>query len=126
MSVTSAWNATKPENVSASTLQMLLRTTYNDLITLDQVSLVADPFIADYGAANGGRMPFIDPSPLSRWAYGRGLPPGRREEAVTNKTIFMDWWSSEVIRADPITCSDAIMLYPLNLGATLYRNGYVE
>ncbi|KAI0365605.1 amidase signature enzyme [Pilatotrama ljubarskyi] len=121
------WNTTKPVNVSAPTLQTLLSTTYADLITLDQIALVADPFISDYGAANGGRMPFIDPAPLARWGYGRGLPAGRKEEALANKTIFMDWFASEVIKAgDPQTCADGILLYPQSSGGTNYRNRYIS
>ncbi|KAI0359644.1 amidase signature enzyme, partial [Trametes cingulata] len=121
------WNSTKPSNVSAPTLQTLLRTTYADLITLDQIALVADPFITDYGAANGGRMPFIDPAPLARWGYGRGLPAGRKEEALANKTIFMDWFANEVIKSgDPQTCADAILLYPQSAGGTNYRNRYIS
>ncbi|KAI0628977.1 amidase signature enzyme [Trametes polyzona] len=121
------WNATKPANVSAPTLQALLSTTYADLITLDQIALVADPFISDFGAANGGRVPFIDPAPLARWNYGRALPVGRKEEAVANKTVFMDWFASEVIKAgDPETCADAIFLYPQSAGGTNYRNQYIS
>ncbi|KAI0753089.1 amidase signature enzyme [Daedaleopsis nitida] len=119
----STWNATKPASVSAPTLQTLLSTTYTDLITLSQIELVADPFISDYSAAHGGRMPFIDPSPLARWAYGRALPAGRREEALTNKTIFMDWVASQVMKPDPTTCSESIMIYPQSQGRTNYRNG---
>ncbi|OSD00197.1 amidase signature enzyme [Trametes coccinea BRFM310] len=121
------WNTTKPANVSAPTLQTLLTTPYADLISLDQIALVADPFIADYGAANGGRMPFIDPAPLARWSYGRALPEGRKEEALANKTIFMDWFAREVIRGDiPDTCADGILLYPQSSGRTNYRNRYIS
>ncbi|KAI0700994.1 amidase signature enzyme [Cerioporus squamosus] len=124
-SLAASWNATMPANVSTPSLQTLLSTTYADLIALDQVELVADPFIADYGAANDGRMPFIDPTPLARWSYGRALPAGRKEEALANKTVFMDWFSSSVVRPDANTCSDSILLYPQSSGATNYRNRYV-
>ena len=67
ISVDATWNATKPANVSAATLQDLLTTTYADLITLDQIALVADPFIADYKAAHGGQTTFIEPEHLKRW-----------------------------------------------------------
>ncbi|KAL1941453.1 hypothetical protein VTO73DRAFT_7270 [Trametes versicolor] len=121
------WNTTKPANATAPTLQTLLSTTYADIITLDQIALVADPFIADFGAANGGRMPFINPAPLARWNYGRALPAGRKEEALTNKTIFMDWVADEVLKAgDPDTCADSILLYPQSSGNTNYRNRYIS
>ncbi|KAI0767056.1 amidase signature enzyme [Fomes fomentarius] len=120
-----SWNTTKPASVAAPTLQTLLSTVYADLITLDQIALVADPFIANYSAANGGRAPFINPAPLARWTYGRALPTGRKEEALANKTVFMDWFSSEVVKTDPTTCSDSIFLYPQSLGRTNYRNRYI-
>ncbi|RPD57766.1 amidase signature enzyme [Lentinus tigrinus ALCF2SS1-7] len=126
MTLAGSWNTTKPANVSAPSLQTLLSTTYADLITLDQIQLVADPFIADFGAANGGRTPFIDPAPLARWGYGRGLPVGRKEEALANKTIFMDWFSSAVVHSDATTCSDSILLYPQSSGRTNYRNRYIS
>ncbi|TFK85923.1 amidase signature enzyme [Polyporus arcularius HHB13444] len=125
MSLAAIWNATKPADVSTPSLQTLLSTTYVDLIALDQVELVADPFIADFGAANGGRMPFIDPSPLARWTYGRSLPPGQKEEALANKTVFMEWFSSSVVQPDATNCSDSILIYPQSIGATNYRNRYV-
>ncbi|OBZ69725.1 Amidase 1 [Grifola frondosa] len=126
INLTDMWNITKPANASAPSLRVLLNTTYADLITTDQIALVADPFIADYGAANGGRMPFIDPAPLTRWTYGRSLPAGRHDEAVANKTIFMDWFASEVVKGGVVdTCSESIFLYPQSSGGTNYRNRYI-
>ncbi|TBU31164.1 amidase signature enzyme [Dichomitus squalens] len=119
------WNETKPATVSG-TVQQLLTTTYADLISLDQIALVADPFINDFGAANGGRAPFIDPAPLARWNYGRALPAGRKEQAAANRTIFRDWVASEVLKSDPTTCSDSILLYPQSRGGTEYRNAYIN
>ena len=122
MSLSAAWNATKPSDVAAPTFQNLLTTAYADLIALDQIDLLADSFIADYKAANGGRMPFVNPGPLARWAYGRALPAGRRDEALANKTVFMDWVASEVLKSDPVTCSDSIFVYPQSQGRQNYRN----
>ncbi|KAI0669701.1 amidase signature enzyme [Trametes maxima] len=125
LTLASLWNETKPANASAPTLQTLLSTTYADLITLDQTALVADPFFADYAAANGGRTPFINPAPLARWNYGRALSAGRKEEALANKTTFMDWFADSVIKGgDPESCADAILLYPQSSGETSYRNEY--
>ena len=120
------WNTTKPASVDAPTLQALLSTTYADLITLDQIALVADPFFADYAANHGGRAPFVDPAPLARWNYGRSLPAGRKDIALANKTVFMDWLANEVIKADEESCSDAIFLYPQSSGRTNYRNQYIR
>lgn len=112
--------------MTASSLRVLLNTTYADLITLDQIQLVADPFIDDYKSSHGGRTPFINPTPLVRWGYGRTLPPTRKTEALTNKTIFMDWFASEIVKGgNNETCSESIFLYPQSNGETNYRNQYL-
>ncbi|KAI0790562.1 amidase signature enzyme [Abortiporus biennis] len=121
---TNLWPTTKPANSTAPSLRVLLNTTYADLITLDQTALVADPFINYYKAAHGGRMPFINPTPLTRWGYGRTLPPTQKTEALANKTQFMDWFASKVVLPDNETCSNSIFLYPQSAGGTNYRNRY--
>jgi hypothetical protein len=125
------WNNTSPliANVSnpPPSLQTVLNTTYADLITLDQIALVADPFIADYKAAHNGQNPFIDPAPLARWNYGRGLPPTQKADAITNKTIFMNWFQNTVLNGtNNETCANAILLYPQSSGETNYRNEYIR
>lgn len=106
-------------------LKQLLNTTYADLISLDQTSLVRDPFFTQFAAENGGRTPFINPAVATRWGYGLGLPAGRRDEAIANKTTFMEWWSTQVVRTDPETCADAIYLYPQSDGSPTPRNLYI-
>ncbi|CAL1711364.1 unnamed protein product [Somion occarium] len=118
------WNTTKPANVTAPSLQLLLNTTYADIITLDQIALVADPFIADYKVAHDGRTPFINPTPLARWGYGRTLPATQKNEALVNKSIFMDWFATQVVKSDNATCSESIFLYPQSSGRTNYRDQY--
>lgn len=131
MDLTTMWNTTSPLIANVSNppppLRQVLNTTYADLISLDQIALVADPFIADYKAAHNGQSPFIDPAPMNRWAYGRSLPNPveRHAEAITNKTVFMNWFRSEVVGSSNTTCSDAIFLYPQSSGGTLYRNLYL-
>lgn len=71
-------------------------------------------------------MPFINPTPLVRWGYGRSLPPTRKDEALTNKTIFLDWFGSEIVKGgNKETCSESIFLYPQSSGGTNYRNRYI-
>ncbi|GBE81057.1 predicted protein [Sparassis crispa] len=124
MNLTALWTETKPSNISAS-LREMLNTTYPILIASDQTSLLADPFLADYAAANGGRKPFIDPAPLTRWEYGWSLPAEAHDEAVVNKTVFMSWFTNEVVKGgNSDTCSDSVFLYPQSSGATNYRNAY--
>jgi hypothetical protein len=40
--------------------------------------------------------------------------------------IFMNWWNSEVVKTDPETCSDSLLLYPGTLATPNYRNVYLE
>lgn len=132
MSVNALWNSTSPLIANVSNppppLQTVLLTTYADLITLDQIALVADPFISDYKAAHGGRSPFIDPAPLARWNFGRTLNPATtKAEALNNKTIFMEWFQDQVLEGtNRETCANSIFLYPQSSGSTNYRNRYLK
>ncbi|EKM49751.1 uncharacterized protein PHACADRAFT_201444 [Phanerochaete carnosa HHB-10118-sp] len=132
INLTTMWNATSPFIANVSNppppLRTVLNTTYADLIALDQISLVADPFIADYKASHAGQSPFIDPAPLARWNYGRTLnATTRKAEAITNKTVFMNWFQNTVLNGtNNETCSNAIFLYPQSSGETTYRNAYIK
>ena len=125
INLTALWTETKPANSTAPTLRILLNTTYPDLISLDQTALVRAPFFEQFAQENGGRTPFIDPAVQTRWDYGLSLPPGRHDEAIANKTTFMQWFSSQVIHTVPDTCADAIYLYPQSSGEADPRNLYI-
>ena len=125
LNLTTSWANTKPANTDSS-LDDLLNITYPILISKEQITLVRDPFYADYAAIHDGRLPFVDPVPLVRWAFGDSYPNSTLTDAITNKTIFMDWWSSNILVNDSITCSDSLLLY---VGGTAeddvnYRNQY--
>lgn len=122
LNLTSSWAASKPASVSAS-LPVLLNLTYPVIIAKEQTRLVRDPFYAAYAAVHDGRRPFVDPAPLVRWAYGDSQPDSALTEAQTNKTIFMDWFSSNILRNDSTTCSDSLLLYTGGLNIQ-YRNQY--
>ena len=124
LNVTSLWTTTHPSSAPAS-LASFLNLTYPVIISKEQTRLVRDPFYAAYGAAHDGRRPFIDPAPLVRWAFGDKYPFSAVAEAVKNKTLFMDWFNSQVVKPDAATCSDSLVLY---IGGTAdspnYRNLY--
>ncbi|KAE9362661.1 putative Glutamyl-tRNA amidotransferase subunit A [Stipitochalara longipes BDJ] len=122
----SMWEAS-PQAVAAnaSTLSDLLYLTYPTLIAKQQFTLFGAPFIADYGAAHDGRHPFLDPNPAVRWAFAQ-TNQTTLEEGINNKTIFQNWWNNEVIKTDPDTCSDSLLLYPGTLTTPNYRNVYLE
>jgi hypothetical protein len=120
--ISTAWNASKPAGADAS-LSDLLEDTYPVLIGLDQVNLVRNPFYAAYGAAHDGRLPFVDPVPLTRWAFAENSG-ATLTEALVNKTMFMDWFSSEVLSPDEETCSSSLMVYVGSTADVNYRNKY--
>lgn len=121
------WAQTRPSNVVSPSFNDFLGATYGDLIQLDQIRLLADPFFKQYSAVNDGQVPFVNPASHSRWALGRTLPAGAHEEAMTNKTVFKSWIANVILKGgQPDTCSDAIMVYPQSSGVELYRNDYLE
>jgi hypothetical protein len=108
--VTEAWMQSHPEG-SPSSLNELTNFTYAMLLK-DQTRLVRDPFYADYAAAHDGRTPFINPSPIRRWNWLDTQDDSLFDEAVANKTIFMDWFNENILPATgDDACSDSLMLY---------------
>ncbi|KAJ6191412.1 hypothetical protein N7519_001433 [Penicillium mononematosum] len=121
----SLWESTKPSTVAANaTLDSMLSLTYPILISKQQYPLVAAPLYSDYAAANGGRMPFIDPVPLSRWDWGLGYPESQLETEIEHKNIFTNWWNTTAQVFDEETCSDSLILYIGTEATPLYRNAY--
>lgn len=80
-------------------------------------------FDADYAAAPNRHLPFLDPVPLVRWAFG-DKSPYTIADSVATKTLFMDWFNFNILVSNPETCSSALLLYVgFNADAT-YRNAY--
>ncbi|GAB7349943.1 hypothetical protein MBLNU459_g0640t1 [Dothideomycetes sp. NU459] len=123
--ITTAWAATRPAGADAS-LTDLLNITYPIIIAQEQVALVRDPFYAAYGAAHGGRLPFVDPVPLYRWGFGDAYPASALAAANANRTLFASWWAAEVLAADEATCSDSLLLYVGSEADVAYRNQYLD
>ena len=119
--VPKAWEATSNVNV---TLNSYLNITYAIIIAQEQVKRIRDPFYADYAAANDGRRPFINPSPLARWSFGETFPPTQLAEENRKRSIFSKWFASEVLAADDKTCSDGFLFYVGSQATTKYRNSY--
>ncbi|SPO03679.1 related to D-mandelate dehydrogenase [Cephalotrichum gorgonifer] len=115
--------ADAPGDVAISSMYYL---TYAILIAKQQVALLRDSFYADYAAAYDGRLPFINPVPLSRWAFGDSYPDSALTDALRNKTILMDWISTNYLTPveDEAQCSSSIVIYPGNSGRQNPRNQY--
>ncbi|KAF2224105.1 amidase signature domain-containing protein [Elsinoe ampelina] len=122
-STATAWTNSTPAGADPS-LATFLNLTYPIIIAKQQTRLVRDPFYAAYAAANGGRRPFVNPAPLVRWGYGDTVPDSALAEANANKTVFANWWDANILRADPATCSDKLLLYPGSSASGSYRNRY--
>jgi hypothetical protein len=119
------WSANPPAEANGVSLNTLLNIAYPTLISQQQYNLLALPFYADYAAANNGKRPFIDPSPLIRWAFGQTqVGPSATSAAQRNATIFRNWWESKVLVPNVDTCSDSILLYVQSSGSPSYRNVY--
>jgi len=137
INITALWsNYTPPTIANIDTpitgpLASFLNLTYAILISKQQTALVRDPFYADYAAQHDGRTPFVDPAPLTRWAFGDSYPASALTDAVANKTTFMDWFNSEILPPGGPNgpCSDAIFLYVGSTGGdedVNTRNEYIK
>jgi hypothetical protein len=123
------FEASKPAAAGGATLNQLLNITYATLISKQQIALVREPFYRDYAAVHDGRLPFVDPAPLARWAFGDSLPDSAVTDAINNKTVFMDWFNGKYLTpvSDPAQCSSALMLYVASTGsAGNLRNRYIS
>ncbi|KLO81418.1 Uncharacterized protein LW93_8127 [Fusarium fujikuroi] len=122
------WASTAPKSVGNTPLTELLNVTYAALITKQQISLVKEPFFRDYAAAHDDRTPYIDPAPSARWAWGESQPDSILDDAVRNKTIFMDWFNHNVLPKDKDSqrCSSNILLYTQGPGIFSRRDVYLD
>ncbi|RFN47025.1 hypothetical protein FIE12Z_8751 [Fusarium flagelliforme] len=122
------WASTAPEPVRDLLLTDFLNTTYPALITKQQIALVKEPFFRDYAAVNEGRRPYINPAPSVRWAWGESQPDSILDDALKNKTIFMDWFNKQVLPKDedPQRCSSRILLHTESTGSFGRRDIYKD
>ncbi|KAL2198288.1 amidase signature domain-containing protein [Corynascus similis CBS 632.67] len=118
----SEWASTRPAEAGNATINQLFNATYTTIITKEQTRLLRDPFYRDYAAAYEGRRPFVNPTPLVRWAYGDSLPDGALLAAIAEKALFQDWFNKHVLPPSPTEnqdflreegeCSSSLILYP--------------
>lgn len=120
VNLTTAWASANP---TLPPLPVFLNATYAVLITKEQTRLVRDPFYADYAARYGGRRPFVNPVPLSRWSYAANTSV-TVAQAEADKDAFAAWLARDVLPPSPETCSRTLLLYPGGRGTPSYRNVY--
>ncbi|CAG9988783.1 unnamed protein product [Clonostachys byssicola] len=122
------WASSDPTQGRAQSLSEFLNLTYAALITKDQTKLLRDPFYEDYAAAHDGRRPFVNPVPLARWAWADTQPDSILDEAVANKTLFMNWFNENILPADPdpLRCSSGFLLHMDSTSGFSSRNNYLD
>lgn len=81
-------------------------------------------FYDDYANFHDGRRPFVDPAPLIRWNFGDGYPESARDEALANKTLFMNWFGTNILKQSNTTCSESLFLYVGSTATANERNQY--
>ncbi|QIW95774.1 hypothetical protein AMS68_001292 [Peltaster fructicola] len=124
--VAAAWTAAPPAAASNASISKYLNLTYPVIISQEQTKLVRDPFYTAYGAAHGGRRPFVDPAPLARWAFGDSFPASQLATENAKRQVFSDWFASNVLRADNKTCSDKFLFYIGSQASVNSRNQYIS
>jgi Asp-tRNA(Asn)/Glu-tRNA(Gln) amidotransferase A subunit family amidase len=117
----SLWNASSQGTANGS-IDTYLNTTYPVLIGGYQYRVLAQPFIASYSAANGGREPFFDPVPLVRWAFAESVGQEGYQDALDEQNTFTSFIRDQVL---PSNCS-TLLLYPQSDGTPFYRNNYLS
>ncbi|KAJ8604264.1 hypothetical protein MRB53_041862 [Persea americana] len=67
-------------------------------------------------------------SPSVRWAFGDGYPAQTLTDAITNKTIFQNWFNSHILIPTPSspTCSDKLLIYVGSSAQANPRNVYLQ
>ncbi|KAI9367285.1 amidase signature domain-containing protein [Aspergillus egyptiacus] len=122
------WTISGPAKAKGQSISQLLNVTYTALVAKEQTKLLRDPFYEDYAAAHDDRFPFIDPSPLVRWSWGDQQPPSIVDEAIANKTLFMNWFNDKILprSPDPRTCSSSLILHTDSTGHLGSRNRYLD
>ncbi|KEF51472.1 uncharacterized protein A1O9_12389 [Exophiala aquamarina CBS 119918] len=118
---TTQWVETHPENTPAD-VQEFVGTTWAVLCALEQTKIIRDPFFQKYSAKYDGRIPFVNPSTNGTWAYADTLSPGMLDVAISNQTVFTNWFNSEVLPTNAESCSQSLFLYVFTPAAPLYRN----
>lgn len=114
------WNATgyhtQTGNLSTSAY---LSAVWGTLVDYGQWNTFAVPWFADYASANDGRIPFVAPSPNTRWAYGRvNLTQADYDEALRRKEVYRTFLVENVIVPDNVTCSSSIYITPYSTGSS--------
>lgn len=116
------WNSTGRFESTGGNSSTYLAGVYGTLISYYQYNNFGLPWIQDYQSLNEGRVPFISPSPLVRWTFGRNnVTEQLFQQAAAKKQAYLEFVRNDVLQKDNTTCSRAIYLEPNSLGTPSYR-----
>ncbi|VUC36355.1 unnamed protein product [Clonostachys rosea] len=123
LDVANRWTSAETNSHAGLNFTETFNITYPVLTGKGQDDAVVKPFFADYAKHYDGRQPFINPSPLARWAWAANYS---WDEALQNKTIFAGWFNSQILPPvdDPLQCSSSLVLYAGKTGTQSPRNRY--
>ncbi|KAH8200897.1 hypothetical protein TruAng_004906 [Truncatella angustata] len=121
---TAKWEAT--HGSAPADLAGMLHSTYGVYITHDQWQLLGQPLFSDYATKHGGRQPYINPGPLSRWRWAQENATDEiYSQALKNITIFKNWWETDGYGGfDTESCSEGLYVYAWGVGLPSYRDEY--
>ncbi|USW55800.1 Putative amidase [Septoria linicola] len=119
--MTEAWSAARPD---LPPLAAYFQDAYDVITSRRQAELVRDPFYADYAAAHDGRLPFVNPSALVRWAVAENITSSI-EDAMARKKMFQEWIDEDVLPPDAASCSRHLLVYVPRTPTPKYRNTYL-
>lgn len=115
------WAADHPQGLP---LDDFVGNIYDVITAGQQARLVRDSFFSDYAAVNDERLPFVNPSPLARWAVADNAST-TIEDANGRRIQFRDWLDNRILHADEHTCSEYLMVYLPREPKPKYRNTYL-
>ncbi|KAK1447205.1 hypothetical protein CMEL01_09044 [Colletotrichum melonis] len=123
LNVAQRWSTRETNPNAELNFTETFKITYPVLTGKGQDDAVVQPFFADYAKQFNGRQPFVNPSPLARWAWAANYS---WDEAMQNKTMFMNWFNDQVLPPvnDTLQCSSGLILYAGKTGTQSPRNRY--
>ena len=114
------WRQTRPIGQDES-LDKATGSIYTVITTHFCVRETIDPFIADFKAANHGRLPFIDPVVKARQDHGRSSTTLQYETAIESAKVFSQW-VRETLFAKMAEDEFPLLVFPQSWGTPTYRD----
>ena len=114
------WRQTRPDGQPES-LDEATGSIYTILSTSSCVRETIDPFIADFKAANDGRLPFIDSIVKARQNHGRSITTDQYTAAVDSARAFSQWVRNTVF-AKSSDDEFPVLVFPQSWGSPTYRD----